>query len=133
MALYAGAYVAALVIFAVIDLTWLTLMAGRFYKPILGDIMAANVNLKAAAVFYLFYPVGLVIFAIGPALKTGDLKTAAIMGALFGLFAYGTYDLTNQATLRNWTTSLTLVDMAWGATVSGVAAFAAAWVVAKFA
>lgn len=133
MALYAGAYAAALAIFAVIDLTWLTLMAGRFYKPILGDIMAANVNLKAAAVFYLFYPVGLVIFAIAPALKTGDLKTAAIMGALFGLFAYGTYDLTNQATLRNWTTSLTLVDMAWGATVSGVAAFAAAWVVAKFA
>lgn len=137
MALYAGAYAAALIIFAVIDLTWLTLMAGRFYKPILGDIMAADVNLKAAAAFYLFYPIGLVIFAIGPALKSGDLKTAAIMGALFGLFAYGTYDLTNQATLRNWSTSLTLVDMAWGATVSGVAAFAATgiagWIAAKVA
>jgi uncharacterized membrane protein len=126
-------YVAALVFFAVVDLTWLTLMSSRFYKPILGDIMAVEVNLPAAAVFYLFYPIGLMIFAISPALKSGDLKTAALMGALFGLFAYGTYDLTNHATLRNWSTSLTVTDMAWGAFVSGLTATFAAWVGSKFA
>lgn len=133
MAPVAIAYVSALVIFAAIDLTWLTLMAGRFYRATLGDIMLTDVNLKAAAVFYLLYPIGLVYFAIGPALKSGDLKEAAMKGALIGLFAYGTYDLTNQATLRNWTTTLTLADIAWGTVVSGVAAFAAAWVTTKFA
>ncbi len=132
MAGLAIAYVVVLVVFAAIDLTWLTLMAGRFYKPILGDIMLSTVNLKAAAAFYLLYPLGLVIFAISPALKSGNFLEAGVKGALLGLFAYGTYDLTNQATLRNWSTTLTVVDMAWGAIVSGLAAAIAAWLLIKF-
>lgn len=128
---YAVAYVSVLLIFVVVDLAWLTSMSGRFYRPILGDVLAADVNLKAAVVFYLFYPLGLMVFAILPALKSGDLITAVIMGALFGLFAYGTYDLTNHATLRNWTTTLTVVDMAWGAFLSGLTAGSAAWIAAK--
>ena len=98
----------------------------------MGDIMATEVNLKAAAVFYLAYPLGLVYFAIAPALKSGNLQEAAVKGALLGLFAYGTYDLTNQATLRNWTTALTAADMAWGTIVSGITAVGATWIVTKF-
>ena len=128
---YAVAYVSVLVIFAVVDLAWLTSMSGKFYRPILGDVLVAEVNLKAATVFYLFYPVGLTIFAILPALRSGEVKTAVIMGTLFGLFAYGTYDLTNHATLRNWTITLTVVDMAWGAFLSGLAAGSAAWIATK--
>ncbi len=131
MALYSFAYVSALAIFTLVDIAWLTAMSSRFYRPILGDILLAGVNLKAALAFYLFYPAGLVIFAVAPAVKSGDLKTAAIMGALLGLFSYGTYDLTNQATLRNWTTALTLADMAWGTFVSGAAAYAAAWITSR--
>ena len=130
---YAAAYACALVIFATIDLAWLKVMSSRVYRPTLGDILLTDVNLKAVAAFYLLYPVGLMIFAVAPALKSGDLKTAAVMGALFGLFAYGTYDLTNQATLRNWTTSLTLIDIAWGTLVSGLAALAATWIASRFA
>lgn len=133
MATLAGAYVSVLVIFAVIDLMWLTAMSGRLYRPVMGDILLPDVNLKAAAAFYLIYPVGLMIFAIAPAMKSGELKTAAIMGALFGFFAYATYDLTNQATLRNWTLTLTLADIAWGTFVSGVSAAAAAWIGSKIA
>ena len=133
MAPLAIAYVSGLVIFVVVDLAWLSFIAPRFYRPIMGDIMLTDVNLKAAAVFYLAYPLGLVYFAIAPALKSGTLQEAAIKGALLGLFAYGTYDLTNQATLRNWTTALTAADMAWGAIVSGIAAVSAAWIVTKFA
>jgi uncharacterized membrane protein len=65
-------------------------------------------------------------------LKSGNLQEAAVKGALLGLFAYGTYDLTNQATLRNWTTALTAADMAWGTIVSGIAAVGATWIVTKF-
>jgi uncharacterized membrane protein len=73
------------------------------------------------------YPIGLVIFAIHPALKIGSLPAAALYGALFGLFTYATYDLTNQATLRNWTLALTVVDVSWGAvlgTITSMVSFA---------
>lgn len=128
---YVAAYVTALVIFAVVDFVWLSTMSPRFYRPILGDLLAADFRLAPAVVFYLFYPVGLVIFAVMPALKTGDLKAALVLGGLCGLFAYGTYDLTNQATLRNWSTMLTLVDVAWGASLSALVAGAAFWMSAK--
>jgi uncharacterized membrane protein len=124
-------YGVTLAIFVVIDIAWLTVMGPRLYRPALGDLLLPQVNLKAAFAFYLLYPAGLVIFAVSPALKSGELATAAIMGALFGFFCYATYDLTNQATLRNWTTTVTLADIAWGTFVSGVAAVGAAWVGAR--
>ena len=111
----AVAYLVALAVFLGCDMVWLGLMAPRFYRPTLGDIAVAGVNLPPAIVFYAMYPIGLLVFAIQPALKSGSLTAAALYGALFGLFTYATYDLTNQATLRNWTLALTVVDVSWGA------------------
>ncbi len=116
------AYIAAFVTFVAVDMVWLGFMAGRLYRPTLGDIALSSVSLIPAAAFYVLYPVGLVIFAIAPALKSGGIGIAGLYGALFGLFTYATYDLTNQATLRNWTTQLSLVDMAWGTLLAALAA-----------
>ena len=127
------AYVAALVVFVVIDLLWLGTMAGQLYKPILSDILAPQFNMAAAGVFYLIYPIGLLIFAINPALKSGGLPTALLYGALFGFFTYATYDLTNQVTLRNWSSLLTVVDIAWGSLLGAVTAVSAFWFVSRFA
>ena len=85
-------------------------------------IVATTVNLPAAIAFYLIFPVGLTIFAVAPAVKAGAIGQAALYGGLFGLFAYATYDLTNQATLRAWSTQLTVIDVSWGFALSGVAA-----------
>lgn len=126
-------YVAALAVFVAIDMVWLGTMAGRLYKPILGDILAPQFNMAAAAVFYLIYPIGLVIFAINPALKAGAVSTALLYGALFGFFTYATYDLTNQVTLRNWSSLLTVVDIAWGSFLGAVTAASAFWIVSRFA
>jgi uncharacterized membrane protein len=115
-------YVAALVAFAGLDVIWLSATVARVYRPALGDIVATTVNLPAAIVFYLIFPVGLTIFAVAPAVKAGAIGQAALYGGLFGLFAYATYDLTNQATLRTWATQLTVIDVAWGFALSGVAA-----------
>jgi uncharacterized membrane protein len=109
MAIVIG-YLGALAAFLVADMAWLGAMVGRLYRPVLGDIAAPSVNLSAAAAFYLVFPIGLAIFAIAPGLRGGSLTLAAVNGALFGLFTYATYDLTNQATLRKWTTQLTLID-----------------------
>jgi len=116
-------YVVTLATFVAIDLTWLGIMAPRFYKPILGDIGLASVNLPPAIAFYLLYPLGLMIFAVEPALRSGTAGTALLYGALFGFFTYATYDLTNQATLRNWTSSLSVVDIAWGSVLGATSSW----------
>jgi uncharacterized membrane protein len=92
----------------------------------MGDMLAAKPDLTAAAAFYLLYAAGVTIFVGAPALKSGQWSDAARIGALFALFCYMTYDLTNQATLRNWSIGLTLADIAWGmflTALSGSAAF----------
>jgi uncharacterized membrane protein len=128
---YVASYIAALITFLAADMVWLGIMASRFYKPALGDIAVAGANLPPAIVFYVIYPIGLVIFAITPALKSGSIMTAATYGALFGYFTYATYDLSNYATLRNWTLELTLVDMAWGTILGAVTSVVAFWIVSK--
>lgn len=120
--LYAIAYALTFVIFAAFDMLWLTTMGAKLYKQTLGDILSDEIRMLPAFAFYLMYPAGLVIFAIAPALKGGSPWIAVFYGALFGLFAYGTYELTNYATLRNWTLQITVIDMAYGLIVSGMVA-----------
>lgn len=126
--IYAVAYLSILLPFGLLDAVWLSLMGPRLYKPTLGDILLANVNVPAAVAFYLIYPIGILVFAVLPALKAGSVAPALLYAALFGALAYATYDLTNQATLRNWTLQLTLADIAWGAIASGAAGAASYYV-----
>ncbi len=121
------AYIAALAVMAGLDFCWLSLAGEPVYRSALGAIMSEQPNWAAAVVFYLLYGVGLVLFAVRPGLSSGDWRTALLWGALFGFFAYGTYDLTNLATLKVWSLKVSLIDMAWGAVLSGVSAAAAAW------
>jgi uncharacterized membrane protein len=130
---YLAAYFPTLVVFVLCDLAWLGTMASRLYRPTLRDLLLTDVNLPAGIAFYLIYPVGLVIFAVLPALESESLAQAAVRGALFGFFSYMTYDLTNQATLRNWTTQPTLLDAGWGTLLGAIAATAGFWLTAKLA
>ena len=124
MITYLAGYVATLIVFIVADMAWLGTMVNRVYRPALGDIMLAGVNLPPAIVFYLLYPVGIMVFAVLPALKSGSIGGAIAHGAMLGFFAYATYDLTNYATLRNWTLQLTVIDIAWGTVLGALAAAA---------
>lgn len=118
------AYVAALLAVGVLDYLWLRVIATSWYEGGIGHLMAAKPNLWAAAAFYFLYPVGLVVFAALPA--NGDVVKALTLGALFGLFCYGTYDVTNLAIMKDWPVGLTFIDIAWGAFVSAAGAGAAA-------
>jgi uncharacterized membrane protein len=128
---YLAAYIAALLVFLLADMVWLSAMVDRLYRPALGDLLLNGVNLPPAIIFYLLYPAGLVVFAIAPTLKSGNVATALVLGAMFGFFTYGTYDLTNQATLRSWSTTLTIADVAWGSFLGAVSAASATWIVTK--
>jgi uncharacterized membrane protein len=119
-----AAYVGTAVAFAAIDFVWLTNMTDRLYRPVIGPIMAAKPDMVAAVAFYVIYIGGIVILAIAPALKEGAWTRAALNGAVLGFVAYATYDLTNQATLANWSARLTVIDIAWGTTLTLLAATA---------
>jgi len=129
---YAIAWIVAAVVFLGMDAVWLTVMTQRLYRPLLGDLLAPNTSLPAAAVFYLLYISGLIYFAVAPALERGGTGRAAFSGLFFGLVAYATYDLTNQATLRGWDVRITLADIAWGMFVSATAATVAYLAAARF-
>lgn len=120
------AYVAASLTFVVLDILWLGYIAYSFYRNELGPLLADPFNLPAAFAFYLLFMAGLLYFAISPAVESGDALKALVNGALFGLFCYATYDLTNLATLKGFSTKLAIADMAWGTLVSGISAFAGA-------
>lgn len=124
MTRYIAAYLATLIVFLAIDFVWLSSAANVLYKPILKDILLPEFKIAPALVFYALFPLALVIFGVAAGIRTGNWTDALLYGALFGFFAYATYDLTNQATLRNWETKLTVIDMIWGSFVSGTAATA---------
>ena len=115
-------YVAAAVLFFPIDMAWLGLVAREFYKSQLGDLLLPQPNWPVATLFYLLYLVGLVVFVMIPAAEADSISSAALYGALFGLVAYATYDLTNLSTMRGFPSALAFLDMAWGAVLSAIAA-----------
>lgn len=121
-------YIAGLIAFLVIDFIWLKYIALSFYREQIGHLMLDKPNLAIAGLFYLFYVVGVVVLAVNPALEKGQWMTAALYGGLLGFVAYGTYDITNLATLKTWPPIVAIVDMIWGtvltASVATIAYFA---------
>lgn len=129
---YVIAYVATAVVFFGLDFVWLSRMLG-FYRSEMGSLLLEQPKLGFAAGFYALYVVGIVALVVVPALSGGGWGQAVLMGALLGLVAYGTYDMTNMSTLRGWTLNLALVDMAWGTFVTAVSATAGYFVTAWLA
>ncbi len=111
-------FLVAFAVFMVIDLIWLGVIAAPFYRNQIGFLMAKNVNWVAAVLFYIIFIAAMVIFVIQPAIVNQSLMSAILMGALFGLVTYATYDLTNLATLEGWPITLVIVDIIWGMSLS---------------
>ncbi len=110
---FASLYAIAATLFIVIDAIWLTTIANSFYKDKLGKLLADKPSLAPAALFYALYIFALIVFVIKPGIDQ-SLATVAWRGALLGLVMYATYDLTNQATLKDWPHAITIVDLLWG-------------------
>ncbi|MCA0257744.1 MAG: DUF2177 family protein [Proteobacteria bacterium] len=127
------AYISAALVFFGLDFVWLSRVAIGFYRSQIGETLRDRPNMLAAGLFYLFYIAGIVYFAVLPGLQKDSLAVACLNGALLGLIAYGTYDMTNLATLKNWSLSVSIVDMLWGTVLTALSASAAYWVVSRFA
>ncbi|MCK9342660.1 MAG: DUF2177 family protein [Massilibacteroides sp.] len=112
-------------------MAWLGLIAKNLYAKYLGNFLTDKINWTAAFIFYLIYVVGVSIFAIYPSLNKNSALSAALMGGLFGFFAYTTYDLTNLATLKNWPLPLVFIDIAWGTVLTATVSLSGFYI-AKF-
>lgn len=119
---YVATYAGAAMVMVALDMVWLGLVAKPLYQQGIGHLMAERPDITVAVLFYLLYAVGVVIFAVSPQRGGSDWSETLAMGALFGLFAYATYDLTNLATLRDWPVRLSLIDIGWGTVVTAAAA-----------
>jgi len=113
-------YLITLAVFFLIDMVWLGVVAKDFYRRHLGTMLSPKVNWGAAILFYLLFIAGLLIFVIRPALVQGAVLPALLLGAMFGLISYATYDLSNLATLKDWPLIVTVVDLVWGTTLGGL-------------
>ena len=107
-------------VFFAIDMAWLGLIAKKLYRKYLGGFLSDSVNWLPAIIFYLLFIAGILIFVVFPALEKESLTKAIILGALFGLFTYATYDLTNMATLKGWPLPIVFIDIIWGMVLSGI-------------
>ena len=126
------AFIAAALAFGALDALWLGWAGPNFYRPRLGDLLADSFRMVPALVFYAAYVAAIVWFAVRPGLA-GGLGAAALNGALLGAICYATYDLTNQATLKQWSTTVTVADIIWGAFATSVAATVATYAASKLA
>ncbi len=128
---YVKLYLLTLVAFLAIDGVWLGVVARNLYSKYLGYLMTPKTVWPAALLFYLLYVVGVLVFAVLPGLQAESLGRAALLGALLGLIAYATYDLTNLATVKAWPVLITVIDLIWGtvltAAVSAVGFLIGRW------
>ena len=115
-------YISTLAVFFGIDLIWLVLMNSRFYRPRLAGLMSDKVNWLPAILFYLLFIIGLLLLVVLPAVDHGSWIRAMLLGGLFGMVAYATYDLSNLATIKNWPVMVTIVDIVWGTALSAILA-----------
>jgi uncharacterized membrane protein len=129
---YAIAYLVSATVFLGVDVFWLSRMM-PFYQAGLGDLLADRLNIKAAVVFYIIYILGVVVFAVMPSAGVGSWRTAGVLGALLGLVAFATYDLTNLSTLRGWSAMVALVDIVWGVFVTALSSIAGCAAILSFA
>ncbi|MGL5735594.1 MAG: DUF2177 family protein [Beijerinckiaceae bacterium] len=127
------AYLSAAILFLILDAVWLTMMNQPLYRAHLADVLHDGFRLMPAILFYLVYIAGIVYFAIYEGWTKQSLSAAALNGAILGFVCYATYDLTNQATLRTWSTIVTVADLAWGTFVTACAATGSLWIIMRFA
>ena len=121
----------AFVLFLIIDFFWLSIAVKYIYKPSLGPLLLDKPILSAAFVFYILYIVGLTFLVLRPNIDNFQVFESLWMGTLFGLVAYGTYDLTNLATIKGWSLKVTIIDLLWGGILTGTVSALTIWIMSK--
>ena len=121
----------ASVIFLIVDVIWLSFATKSFYRPLIGNLLAEKPVIWAAALFYILYVFGMSIIVIQPCIESDSIFKTIYTGFIFGLVAYGTYNLTNMAVLNGWSPTVTFVDMFWGGSLTAFSATTGLYIAKK--
>ena len=121
----------ASIIFLIVDVIWLSFATKSFYRPLIGNLLADKPVMWAAALFYILYVFGMSLIVIQPCIDSDSIFKTIYTGFVFGLVAYGTYNLTNMAVLNGWSPTVTFVDMFWGGTLTAVSATTGLYIAKK--
>tara|TARA_B100001057_G_C22350398_1_gene756801 strand:+ start:93 stop:503 length:411 start_codon:yes stop_codon:yes gene_type:complete len=121
----------ASLIFLIIDVIWLSFATKSFYRPLIGNLLSEKPVMWAAALFYILYVFGMALVVIQPCVNSTSLFKTIYTGFIFGLVAYGTYNLTNMAVLKGWSPTVTFVDMFWGGSLTAVSATTGLYIAKK--
>lgn len=122
----------ASLIFLIIDVIWLSFATKSFYRPLIGNLLSDKPVMWAAALFYLLYVFGMAVVVIQPCINSESIFKTIYIGFVFGLVAYGTYNLTNMAVLKGWSPAVTFVDMLWGGSLTAISASTGLYIAKKF-
>ena len=125
------ATILASLIFLVIDIIWLSFATKSFYRPLIGNLLTDKPVMWAAALFYLIYVFGIALVVIQPCMNSDSILKTVYTGFIFGLVAYGTYNLTNMAVLKGWSPTVTFVDMFWGGSLTAISASTGLYIAKK--
>ena len=121
----------ASIIFLIVDVIWLSFATKSFYRPLIGNLLADKPVMWAAALFYILYVFGMSLIVIQPCIDSDSIFKTIYTGFVFGLVAYGTYNLTNMAVLNGWSPTVTFVDMFWGGTLTAFSATTGLYIAKK--
>ena len=124
-------YFAALALLVILDGTWLAIMVNRFYRPNMHHLLGETINFIPAVIFYLIYAFAITYFIVWQS-NDKTLWNVFLNGALLGLTVYAGYNLTNQATLKDWPSILSIVDISWGTLMTGLVSLGTVWISRKF-
>ncbi len=130
MKIFIFPYLISLLVLVLLDAVWLNFVIKDFVKEHIGHLMADSIKMGPVILFYPLYALGITFLIILPAIQGEmDLWKVFALGALLGVVSYGAYDLTNFATLKNWSLTMTIIDMTWGAFLTGTVSLATFWIV----
>ena len=132
MTRYLTVYFSTGIVFWLLDFVWLGFVIKNFYMRELDGMLLPTPLMGPAILFYLVYVIGIAVFAVLPALASNSWLKASVLGALLGLIAYGTYDLSNLATLKGWSPRFAIIDMIWGTSVTAISATLGFWISSVF-
>jgi uncharacterized membrane protein len=122
-------YVIIVALFLAIDALWLSTIGRALYVAEIGSLMLERPNFGVAFAFYLLFCAGMLVFVVAPGLTRESILPTVLLGGLFGLVAYGTFDLTNYAVLKGFTAKMAIIDMAWGAALTAAVCGVSVWLI----
>lgn len=117
-------YLITAIVFFGLDFLGLRYLVKPVFERYIPDMLAEQVRIGPALVFYAAYVAGVVYLVSWPAVKAGQPALALTQGMILGALAYGTYEFTNLATLKGWSWQMVATDLAWGTVLTGVSAWA---------